>query len=182
MQSRIKTDSPINGHFCRIFNFAVVLFLTWIAYTRGYAQTHFDNYDHAQGEYNNSLEKTFTLEKRSFMETESAASTWFDVTYYRLALEIFTQPNSLQGKVTVVGTCRDSATSLSLDLVNQMHIDSVRVDGRTMPFTQNSDWFTILHGFTRSANRMERKTGGHVKMIRAIKPTPQISSLRAIRH
>jgi hypothetical protein len=144
MQSRIKTDSPINGHFCRIFNFAVVLFLTWIAYTRGYAQTHFDNYDHAQGEYNNSLEKTFTLEKRSFMETESAASTWFDVTYYRLALEIFTQPNSLQGKVTVVGTCRDSATSLSLDLVNQMHIDSVRVDGRTMPFTQNSDWFTIL--------------------------------------
>ena len=144
MQSRFKTDSPMNDHFRRTCNFALVLFLTWIANTRGYAQTQFNGYDRAQGEYNNSLEKPFTLEKRSFMERESAASTWFDVTYYRLALEIFTQPNSLQGKVTVAGICRDSARSLSLDLVNQMHVDSVQVDGRTMPCPQYSDWFTIF--------------------------------------
>ncbi|MGD0037591.1 MAG: hypothetical protein ABSC53_09895, partial [Bacteroidota bacterium] len=77
------------------------------------------------------------------METATAASTWFDVTYYRLALDVFTQSNSIKGQVTITGICRDSTSTLTLDLVNQMHIDSVLVNGQIMRFTQKSDWFDI---------------------------------------
>ena len=136
-------DDTLNGYFFIKANIRISLFLMWTVYTGGYAQTLFDSYGNEQVKNNITYEKTFAFEKRSFMETETAASTWFDVTYYRLALEIFPQSKSLKGKVTIAGICRDSASTLTLDLVNTMHVDSVLVDGQVRPFIQYNDWFDI---------------------------------------
>jgi aminopeptidase N len=108
-----------------------------------HAQVPFNRSNQGQETNILSLDKYSAFEKYAFIKTESSASAWFDVTYYRLALEIFPQANSLQGKVTVAGICRDSARSLTLDLVDRMRVDSVRVDGQTRPFIQNSEWFNV---------------------------------------
>ncbi len=72
------------------------------------------------------------------------ASAWFDAAYYRLELNILTQPNYLTGKVTIAGICRkDSTHSITLDLVNQMRIDSVIVNGRKNSFIQNRNSFDV---------------------------------------
>jgi len=124
-------------------NLKVLLSLLWTFYIEGYAQISFNSFKHEQVINNISHENTFTFQRRSFLETETAASTWFDVTYYRLALDIFTQSNSIKGKVTIIGICRESAITLTLDLANQMHIDSVLVNGQIKPFYQNINWFAI---------------------------------------
>ena len=136
-------DYSLNKYRYRKLNFEVFLILLCTVYGGGYAQIPLDSFTHDQKINNLSLEKIPEFEKRSIIEAETSASTWFDVTYYRLALEIFIQSNSLQGKVTVVGICRDSARSLALDLVNRMHVDSVLVGGQTRSFTQYSEWFDI---------------------------------------
>ena len=75
---------------------------------------------------------------------ESAASGWFDVTYYFLDLEVSPQSTSLKGRVRIVGTCRqDSAQLLTLDLTNTMRIDSVIVNSRACAFIQNSFSFIL---------------------------------------
>ncbi len=109
----------------------------------GYAQTSFYNYGYQQEVKNIFHEKAPIYQQHAFVETKTAASTWFDVTYYRLALNVLTQSNSIKGDVTITGICRDNSSTLTLDLVNQMHIDSVLVNGQSMPFTHNSDWFDI---------------------------------------
>ena len=90
-----------------------------------------------------SCKNELHYQKRSANQIETAASSWFDVTYYRLALNIVSQSNYIQGKVTVTGICRDTAHILTLDLVNQMHIDSVLINGQVMSYHQNNDWFDI---------------------------------------
>jgi aminopeptidase N len=88
----------------------------------------------------------FDFEKSAFnqQQTESAASSWFDVTYYGLNLNLFTNPGYLKGDVTIAGICRqDNSQLLTLDLMNSMHIDSVRVNGQGCPFTQWSSSFDI---------------------------------------
>jgi aminopeptidase N len=97
-------------------------------------------------------EKLVLHRQQSFAET--SASAWFDVKYYCLALEVFTQSNNLKGKVTIRGVClKDSTRSLTLDLVNQMRVDSVLVDGRNNAFAQNRNSFDI--SFDRSYNLTE---------------------------
>jgi aminopeptidase N len=93
---------------------------------------------------------TLVLQKHSRAVKETAASTWFDVTYYRLAVHIFTQSNFLAGNVTIAGLCRESANILTLDLVNQMHLDSVLINGQMSPFVQQDRWFDITLGRTCS--------------------------------
>jgi aminopeptidase N len=79
---------------------------------------------------------------RTAVQTE--ASTWFDVTYYRLDLNIATAVSYLKGNVTVAGVCRtDSANILTLDLVKNMLVDSVLVEGKSASFVQNSSSFDI---------------------------------------
>ena len=88
----------------------------------------------------------FDFEKSSFgqLQTESAASSWFDVTYYELNLDITVNPGFLKGDVTIVGICRqDNSQLLVLDLMNTMRIDSVHVNGLTCPFLQQSSSFNI---------------------------------------
>jgi len=88
----------------------------------------------------------FDFEKSAFgqLQTESAASSWFDVTYYALDLDISTSPDFLKGDVTIGGICRqDNSQLLVLDLMNTMHIDSVRVNGQDCLFLQQSSSFSI---------------------------------------
>jgi aminopeptidase N len=136
-------DYKVKDNGCIKVNFRVLLSLLCTFSLGGYAQTPFNNFEHKQVLDTIFHEKIPAFQKRSFKETETAASTWFDITYYRLALNIFTQSNSLKGKVTIAGICRDSARILTLDLVNKMHVDSVLINGQVRPFNQNSDWFDI---------------------------------------
>src|SRR5208283_3378191 len=88
----------------------------------------------------------FEFEKSAFeqRQTESAASSWFDVTYYGLNLDLSTNPGYLKGDVNIIGICRqDNSQSLTLDLMNTMHIDSVQVNGQGCPFMQMSSSFDI---------------------------------------
>ncbi len=88
----------------------------------------------------------FEFEKSAFeqRQTESAASSWFDVTYYGLNLNLSTNPGYIKGDVTIIGTCRqDDSQSLTLDLMNTMRIDSVQVNGQGCPFMQMSSSFYI---------------------------------------
>jgi len=123
--------------------FKVFLSLSMIVYLEVHAQTSLNRPAHDQILNDILREKTLQFQKRSFNEIETAASTWFDVMYYRLALNIFTQTNYLKGNVTITGICRDSASILTLDLVNQMHVDSVLINGQAKPYTQKNDWFDI---------------------------------------
>ena len=88
----------------------------------------------------------FEFEKSAFQQrqTESAASSWFDVTYYGLNLDLSTNPGYLKGDVNIVGICRqDNSQLLTLDLMNTMHIDSVQVNGQGCSFTQLTSSFDI---------------------------------------
>ena len=92
------------------------------------------------------LMNKFEFEKSAYeqRQTESAASSWFDVTYYGLNLNLSTNPGYLKGDVSIVGICRqDNSPSLTLDLMNTMHIDSVLVNGQECSFMQFSSSFDI---------------------------------------
>ena len=76
--------------------------------------------------------------------SDSEASSWFDVTYDSLALDIDTRKGYLKGGVTILGICRlNNAGILTLDLVNTMHVDSVLVNHHPCGFTQRSLSFDI---------------------------------------
>ena len=90
----------------------------------------------------------FEFEKKAFihrqMSARSSASNWFDVTYYKLDLNIFTQPDYLSGKVTIAGICKQNNSQLlSFDLTNTMRVDSVQVNGLGNIFVQRSSSFEI---------------------------------------
>ncbi len=112
--------------------FITILSFLWIIHSVVYAQESF-------------LQKhKYKKIIRQQLSAGTEASTWFDVTYYRLDLNVLTQPNYLKGKVTISGICRkDSACYLTLDLVNQMQIDSVVVNGERSIFVQNKNSFVI---------------------------------------
>jgi len=75
---------------------------------------------------------------------KTAASTWFDVSYYRLELNIFTPANYLTGAVSIVGVCRKAnEQKLTFDLVQNMHIDSILVNSLKCSFLQSSEYFDI---------------------------------------
>ncbi len=80
----------------------------------------------------------------STAQIHSQASLWFDVTYYLLQLNVETSPQLLEGNVTVSGICTtDSASLLTLDLMNTMQIDSVIMNGAQTPFIQYASSFSI---------------------------------------
>ena len=74
----------------------------------------------------------------------SLASTWFDATYYGLNLRISTSPLLLSGIVTIRGISNaDRPQFLTLDFMNSMHIDSVKVRGVTVGFYQQASSFGV---------------------------------------
>jgi aminopeptidase N len=131
--------------YARFINVPLLTLFSVLSFvSRGaYAQQPLNNYilEHPVKDF--SFENPFPYQKSSLNATESAASTWFDVTYYRLELNISTQSNSLNGKVTITGICRDTARILTLDLIQHMQIDSVWINGKAASFNQQSDWFNI---------------------------------------
>ena len=76
---------------------------------------------------------------------QSAASPWFDVTYYTLQLNIITTPqSSLKGRSTVAGICRSSTPGpLVLDLVNQMKVDSAYINGQPASFNRGANTVSV---------------------------------------
>ncbi len=83
----------------------------------------------------------YEFEKAAFttQQTETDASSWFDVTSYGLILDLTVDPNFLKGDVTISGICRqDNSQLLVLDLMNTMHVDSVRVNGESASFLQQT--------------------------------------------
>jgi len=117
--------------------------LICIIYSGAYTQTSFDS-ENKQELFLQTLTNEKTVYHRQQVFAETAASIWFDVTYYRLALEVFTRPSNLKGKVTITGVCRtDNAQTLTLDLKNNMQVDSVLVNGKVSLFTQYSKSFDI---------------------------------------
>lgn len=75
----------------------------------------------------------------------SSASNWFDVSYYKLELTISTQPNYLSGRVTINGSClENNSQSLTLDLAQTMHLDSISMNGQGCIFVQRSSSFEII--------------------------------------
>ena len=83
------------------------------------------------------FEKSALVKRQSAVTT--SASSWFDVTYYKLELNITTNPNYLSGKVTIGGTSlQNSSTLLILDLENTMRVDSVLLNGKRNAFQQTS--------------------------------------------
>ncbi len=80
----------------------------------------------------NQHEKHLSIQKQN-----SIASSWFDVTYYGLNLTVITSPQHLKGIVTIEGICREPvSTILTFDLMNSLHVDSVKVDGILYTFVQ----------------------------------------------
>ena len=78
----------------------------------------------------------------------SFSSVWFDVTYYNLNLSINTDPQYISGVVTVEGICgQNPDTTLVLDLMNSLHIDSIRVNGAGSTFHQEMSCFRIDLGY-----------------------------------
>ena len=84
----------------------------------------------------------------------SAASEWFDVSYYRLNLAITTNPQYLQGVVTIKGECREKSSAILIfDLMNSMQVDSVKVDSVLYPFLQEPASLEINLGFIFPSGR-----------------------------
>jgi aminopeptidase N len=68
----------------------------------------------------------------------------YDVTYYKLDLHIWADPPNLIGSVTMVATCTvDNLSSISLDLMNSMAVDSVFAGGLRVNATQQPSYFSI---------------------------------------
>lgn len=85
-----------------------------------------------------SIEQQYTISR------ESVASQWFDVTYYRLDIQVTTSPNYIAGKVTIVGTCStNNVPTLTLDLSSPLRIDSVLVANTKCSFIQHANSFDI---------------------------------------
>jgi len=124
------------------FILALVL-LVWDLSAVAIAQRSLSEINDVPGRNGVFQEKNTLLPKRSLMEIQSAASSWFDVQYYRLALNIAAPSGSLKGTVTIAGACRDTVQTLTFDLVNRMRIDSVMVNGQRRPFIQKSASFDI---------------------------------------
>jgi aminopeptidase N len=125
-------------------NIRLIIFFIWIFQMGGYAQlsSAFSEYKQRELWKNNSNEKTLLTPQYVF--TETAASTWFDVTYYRLELKVLTQPNFLKGKVTITGICRTgNALTLTFDLMDNMSVDSVLVNSQARSFIKQSNSFVI---------------------------------------
>jgi hypothetical protein len=82
----------------------------------------------------------------AMMRTPSAnaSSSAIDVTYYRLALAITTSPQYLTGSVRINAASTGAGLSaVTLDLMNTMTIDSVRLNAAPAAFTQAATTFTV---------------------------------------
>jgi aminopeptidase N len=98
---------------------------------------------------------TYSLLRSS--STSSAASPQIDVTYYFLRLRVSTppRPTLLSGDVLVKAFNRaDSLSAIVLDFMKTMTVDSVRVAGQEVAFTQQPRTLTIALDRTYHRNEL----------------------------
>jgi aminopeptidase N len=106
---------------------------------------------HSQSERAADLDadEFYKNEMRSLVRQQSLADhpdsePAIDVTYYKLDIAITTGPNYLKGSVIVEAHSRvDSLHTVTLDLMNSMTVDSVRVGSSITAFLQNPSTVTI---------------------------------------
>ncbi len=111
--------------------------ILFISFIKTFAQLPFNKNGDVANLFQNYTRQQFLI--------GSNASPWFDIKYYRLELNVLTQSNYLQGKVTIAGVCKSINTnSLALDLIDRMKIDSILLAGRIVSFIQHSSWFEIM--------------------------------------
>ncbi|MFI5251698.1 MAG: M1 family aminopeptidase [Bacteroidota bacterium] len=73
-----------------------------------------------------------------------ASEDRIDVKYYRLDIQITTSPQYLEGSVLMTAqNLVDNLTSITLDLMQAMTVDSVKVGGTLVSFTQHPSNFDI---------------------------------------
>ncbi len=124
----------------RIFR---VLIFSIIAFAPGVAQFHGERNCLRENSIVQAETQAFQNRHHSY-NVKSAASAWFNATYYGLNLRISTSPFYLSGIVTIRGTCLQAGPQLlTLDLTNTMHVDSVQVNGRPAAFYQQPSSFTV---------------------------------------
>ena len=77
-------------------------------------------------------------------DAQLTAENRIDVTYYRLTITITTSPQYVSGDVLMKArSVQDGLSSITLDLMNILTVDSVKVGGVLEPFTQNPTSFDI---------------------------------------
>jgi peptidase M1-like protein/HYDIN/CFA65/VesB family protein len=81
-----------------------------------------------------------------------AADDRIDVTYYKLDLRVSASPHYLSGNVVVRAiSMEDGLSAITLDLMNSLTVDSVKVGGSSVPFLQNPSSFNIVldHSYSK---------------------------------
>ncbi len=79
-----------------------------------------------------------------------------DVTYYKLNLTVTTNPNYLNGIITVKARpAKSSINSFYLDLVNALHVSSVKLSGINLNFSQPSGSNQLVINLDRSYSSNE---------------------------
>ena len=74
----------------------------------------------------------------------TAATTTIDVKYYRLDLTMTTTPQYLKGSVLMNAVSnQNNLGTIAIDLMNQLHVDSVKVGGTTVSAVQSPSYFTV---------------------------------------
>ncbi|MBP6430693.1 MAG: T9SS type A sorting domain-containing protein [Ferruginibacter sp.] len=105
------------------------------------------------------LDQIINNEKRAYdrltqtaggAESLTFASTNFDVKYYRCEWEVDPAIRFITGKVTVYYTLTSSATSITLDIMNTLVVDSVKQRNALLTKTQSTN--TVSIDFPTSVN------------------------------
>ena len=82
----------------------------------------------------------------------TTGSRSYDVTYYKLDLRVETNPTRISGSVTIGALSRsDSLDEITLDLLNSMTVDSVKMEAVLRPFLQSPESFDVQLGQARSS-------------------------------
>lgn len=79
-----------------------------------------------------------------FLTSESYSNSNINVSFYRLYLEIYLNPNNLKGETTIAFTISDSsADNVILDFSSNMNTDSVKIGNLILNFNHNQDKINI---------------------------------------
>lgn len=74
------------------------------------------------------------------------SDTNIDVKYYKILLDIRTNPNYLYGETTANGLIINTADTIFFDFSNVMFVDSVRYNGNIVDFNHYKNKITIYSG------------------------------------
>jgi hypothetical protein len=87
--------------------------------------------------------------------TATAASTNFDVKYYRCEWEVDPAVRYIKGKITVYYVITSAASSIALDLMNDLTTDSVKQRSSLLTKSQANNTLTINFPATVNAGTLD---------------------------